>query len=97
MKKAISTFVCMSMIMGTLSGCLGTSASQQDTKAPADTKVGENGSSGSEAAGDNAAADNAAIDYNASFELRMMTSLTGDARSKLIDEAIAILMRNGQM
>ncbi len=75
---------------GNNSGCLGTSAPQQDTKAPADTKVGETGSSGSEAAGDNAAADNAAIDYNASFELRMMTSLNGDARSKLIDEAITI-------
>ncbi len=90
MKKAISTFVCMSLVMGTMSGCLGTSAPKEDTKAPADTKIGETGSSGSEAAGDNAAADSAAIDYNASFELRMMTSLNGDARSKLIDEAITI-------
>lgn len=90
MKKAIGTLVCMSMIMGTLAGCLGTSTGTKETAAPANDAQGTDTSAGqSGAAGDSAAAEGE-IDYNASFELRLMTSLTGDSRSQLVDEAIAI-------
>lgn len=84
MKKAIGALVCMSMIMGTLTGCLG-AAGQKETNAPSESAQGSAGNTS-----DSTTAENGEIDYNASFELRIMTSLTGDARSQLVDEAIAI-------
>lgn len=90
MKKVIGTLLCMSMIMGSLSGCLG-AQTPSETQAPAADSSGGSDTTAGDAsgAGDSTAAEEE-IDYNASFELRMMTSMNGDARTKLIDEAIAI-------
>lgn len=82
--------LCMSMIMGSLSGCLG-AQTPSETQAPtADSSGGSDTTAGdASGAGDSTAAEEE-IDYKASFDLRLMTSLTGDVRSSLIDEAIAL-------
>lgn len=96
MKKAISILLILCMAVGTLTGCLG--GSTGETKAP-QTKSNETTAKSDEtpAAGDEtaapgtAAADQEAIDYNAEFELRFTGPLTGEDRTALLDEAIAIL------
>lgn len=92
MKKAISILLILCMAVGTLTGCLG--GSTGETKAP-QTKNNETQAKADEtqaAGGDTTAPDaQADIDYNAEFELRFTGPLTGEDRTALLDEAIAIL------
>jgi len=78
MKKVANVLLCAGLVASMLTGCLSPAGnSKQETQAPQ-----------SDVPGDSQGADE--IDYNASFELRLMTSLTGDVRTGLIDEATAI-------
>lgn len=79
MKKVISLLLCGCMAVGLLTGCLGGAGERKETQPPQTQNADEESQSG---AGE--------IDYNASFELRIMSSLTGDVRSGLVDEAIEI-------
>lgn len=79
MKKLASVLLSVGLVASMLTGCLSTGSSSKDTQAPA---------ADTQASGETTGSDE--IDYNASFELRLMTSLTGDVRSGLIDDAIAI-------
>ena len=95
MKKAISILLILCMAVGTLTGCLG--GSTGETKAPqtknneTQAKAGETQAAGETAAPGTQASDQGDIDYNAEFELRFTGPLTGEDRTALLDEAIAIL------
>lgn len=84
MKKVISVILCVCMMMGMLTGCLGAAGQKKETKAPETQAKGE-----TQAPGTNSETEGG-IDHNASFELRLMSSLTGDLRAGLVDEAIAL-------
>lgn len=77
MKKFAKMLVSAGLMASLLTGCLGSSQNTDKKDTPPKTDEASNGGSG-------------AIDYNASFELRLMTSLTGDTRIALVDEAVEL-------
>lgn len=75
-KKIIGLVLSCCMITGMFAGCIGNVPEKKEENS-------------SEAVSDSSA-ESGEIDYNASFDLRLMSSLTGEVRVGLMDEAIEI-------
>lgn len=85
MKKVAKILLSAGIMAGLLTGCLGSSQSGSDEGSTPQT----NGAQENSTEQGNTEQGSGEIDYNASFELRLMTSLTGDTRMALVDEAAA--------
>lgn len=85
MKKVAKILLSVGIMAGLLTGCLGSSQSGSDGGSKPQTDGAQENSTEQS----NAEQGSGEIDYNASFELRLMTSLTGDTRMALVDEAAA--------
>ena len=81
-KKIIVAALCVCMTAGTITGCMGIGNKEKQQENTKEEKA-EQGSGGAESQ----AGKSEDIDYNASFELRFTSSLNGEVRTALLEEA----------
>lgn len=81
-KKIIAAALCVCMTAGTITGCMGIGNKEKQQENTKEEKA-EQGSGGAESQ-EGKSED---IDYNASFELRFTSSLNGEVRTALLEEA----------